>query len=262
LTEQEHPLEFLPELALGVLAEADAPGIRDHLAGCETCRAEYEAMLDAARLLPFAVEQVEPSPAIRESLMERIASEPTVLRPRVSQPSRPAWQRFAAIAAAVAVLVVAGGVAGAVLNNSDSSGLEAEVQQQGRLVQAVARGEAARGTAEQNGATAMLVYAPGTDAAFAVLEGLPALPEGKAYQAWFIDGAVPRSAGVFSQTDQGIWLDSDGDVGRFAAMALTIEDRKGAAAPTQDPFVVVDMRQASGSRQPISSTDWAAITTR
>ena len=88
MTDQEHPLEYLPELALGVLAEEDAPAIRAHLAECATCRAEYETMSQAARLLPYVVEDMEPSASVRDGLMERIASEPRLLR---RQNRWPAW---------------------------------------------------------------------------------------------------------------------------------------------------------------------------
>jgi predicted anti-sigma-YlaC factor YlaD len=68
-TDQDHPLEFLAELALGVLPESDAPAIRDHLSTCDSCRTEYETMERAALLLPYAVEDTEPGPQVRESLM-------------------------------------------------------------------------------------------------------------------------------------------------------------------------------------------------
>jgi hypothetical protein len=257
LTEAEHPVEFLPELALGVLAEDDAPGIREHIASCESCRAEYEVMVRAARLLPYAVEEVEPATEVREGLMERIAAEPRLLRARGVRPS---WQRFTAIAAGVAVLLAAGGVAGALLwRGNDNAGLEDEVGHQRELVQAVAQGTAARDTAEQGGTKATLVYAPGTDSAFAWLEGMPPLPEGKAYQAWFIAADAPKPSNVFSSTSGGVWLDSPGSVRDFSAFALTIEDKDGATAPSQQPFVVVALNTAAAQLHPFTMDDWLAM---
>jgi hypothetical protein len=185
--------------------------------------------------------------------MERIAEEPRVLRPRVI---RPAWQRFTAIAAAAAVLVILGGVVGAFLSSGDDS-LEEENARQGALVRAVAEGNARRDTFSDGGLNANVVYAPGQRSAFALLKGLPALPAGKAYQAWFIEGGAPRPSNVFSSFDDGVWLESPGDVANFAAMALTIEDKAGAEQPSQAPFMVVELGSTAGS---FDLSDWFALT--
>jgi hypothetical protein len=253
LTEQEHPVEFLPELALGVLPEGEAPGIRAHLEGCESCRAEYEIMTEAARLLPYAVEEAEPAPSVKTGLMDRIASEPRMLRPRVI---RPAWQRFTAIAAAAALLIAVGGFAGALMFRGDNSSLETENGRQGALVLALAEGNARRDTYEEGAMRASVVYAAGTESAFALLEGLPALPSGKAYQAWFIADGAPKPSNTFGGPGKGVWLESPGDVTGFAAMALTIEDKGGVDAPSQAPFMVVDLNAAAGS---FSLKDWFAL---
>lgn len=256
MTELDHPLDYLAELALGVLEPEHEPGIRAHLAACETCRGEFETMMRAARALPFAVQELEPAPAVREGLMQRIASEPRALRPR-RQPA--AWQRFAAIAAAAAVLVVAGGFAGAMLTGNDG-GLESEAARQRELVRAVARGDAGRDTAEQGPTRATLVYAPGTDSAFALIEGLPELPEGKTYKAWFIGGGTPRPSNAFTSGRDGIWLESPGAVDSFSAFALTIEDDADAKAPGQQPFVVVEL--GSSASHPITLPEWLALVER
>jgi anti-sigma-K factor RskA len=253
LTEQEHPLEYLPELALGVLAEDEAPGIRAHLESCESCRAEYEIMAEAARLLPYAVEEVEPAPSVKAGLMERIASEPRPLGARIV---RPAWQRFTAIAAAAAVLVAVGGLAGAMLFGVSDGDLEDENGRQGALVRAVAEGNARRDTFEDGAMRANVVYAPGADSAFALLAGMPELPSGKAYQAWFIADGAPRPSNVFSSVEDGVWLESPGSVTGFAAMALTIEDEEGADAPSQAPFMVVELNATAGT---FSLEDWFAL---
>ncbi len=259
MTDQEHPLEYLPELALGVLADVDAPGIREHLAGCETCAAEYDLMAEAARLLPFAVQDVEPHPSQRDALLDRIASEPRLLRPRTTN-GRPFWQWAGAVAAAAALFLALGGVLGVSIFGRSDSGLRAERDTQRELVQAVAQGTASRETAEQGGTKATLVYAPGTASAFAWLEGLPSLPAGKEYQAWFIGDGTPLPSNAFAGASGGVWVDSPGAVDKFAAFALTIEDEGGVQKPTQQPFVVVSLKSAA--RTPITWEEWIALTMR
>ncbi len=238
-----------------MLSEADEAAVRAHLETCPTCTQEHDEMLRAARMLPFAVQEVETTGGARESLMQRIASEPRALRPvRVN---RPAWQRFAAIAAVAALLIALGGVVGASLFGSSDDALTREAANQRTLVQAVAQGTASRDTSEAGGAKAMLVFAPGTRSAFAWLEGLPALPAGKDYQAWFIDSDSPKPSTAFASAG-GVWVDSPADVDGFSAFALTIEDKGGVPKPTQDPFIVVDLNAAA--RQPIGWQDWLAMT--
>lgn len=258
MSEVEHPLDWLPELALGVLADDEAASVRAHLQTCATCRAEFETMHTAARLLPFAVQEVEPPPGTRAGLMQRIAAEPRELRQR--NVIRPVWQRFAAIAAAAAVFIAVGGVAGALMFGGSDSALKEESKNQRTLVQAVAQGTASRETAEQGGTRATLVFAPGTDAAFAWLEGMPALPEGKEYQGWFIGTGAPLPANVFADSSAGVWFDAPEAVDKFAAFALTIEDDGGAAQPTTEPFVVVSLQSAA--RTPFTWQDWIALTMR
>jgi hypothetical protein len=185
--------------------------------------------------------------------MERIAAGPRQLRPR---PAPPAWQRFAAIAAAVVVMLALGGIAGMLVANG-GDGLEDENARQGALVRAVAQGNARRDTFEDGALRASVVYAPGQESAFALLEGMPPLPAGKAYQAWFIEGGAARPSNVFQESRDGVWLESPGDVAAFAAMAFTIEDEEGAEAPSQAPFMVVELGTSAGT---FSLEDWFAMT--
>jgi len=257
LFEEEHPVDFLPELALGVLGDEESAALREHLAGCEACTAEFEVMSKAARLLPYAGDEAEPRPEMREGLMERIASEPVVLR---AKPARPAWQRLSAIAAALVLLFGAGAVVGVAVSGSDD--LKEETERQQTLVRAVAEGDARRETAEDGDTRAVLVYAPDAESAFAMLEGLPALGDGKAYQAWFIADGPPLPSDVFTSAEEGVWLTSPEEVASFAAFALTIEDEDGADAPTQEPFLVMALGQSASARQPFTMREWLALTMR
>jgi anti-sigma factor RsiW len=244
LTEQnEHPLEFLPELALEALEEREAPAVRAHLATCETCRSEFEEMERVARLLPLAAEDVGPEPSVKAGLMERIAAEPRVVP--FSGRGRSRWQWLAATAAAAAVFLTLGAVLGVAFGGNDDSALQRDVSRQGRLVQAVAEGTAARDDFQSGGMQAVVLRARESHEAFAWLQGLPPLPAGKAYQAWFTkDGMNMEPSAVF-RSPGGVWLPAGGKLEEFVAMGLTIEDEDGASAPTQAPFMVVPFKQAA-----------------
>jgi len=248
-----HPLEFLPELALGVLPDAEEADVRAHLATCSVCTTEFHEMDRVAGLLPFSVEDAAPSPELKAGLMERIAHEPRQLG-RLARPTAaqrwPRWQWFSAAAAGVGVLLIAG-LAGFLIGNGGGNNanslLKANNLRQAALVQSVANGTVATTTAKQGGATATLLRAPGSSDAYAWLEGLPALPSGKAYEAWLTpDGKQFEPSTVFSN-GEGVWLIGSRDFGTYTAVALTIEDSGGAKQPTQAPFLEVTLRgQAAG----------------
>lgn len=68
--------ERLPDYALDLLDESERTQVATHLAGCASCRAEladYTAVVDK---LPLAAPTVEPSPALKTRLRQRITPAP------------------------------------------------------------------------------------------------------------------------------------------------------------------------------------------
>jgi hypothetical protein len=236
-TELEHPLEFLPELALGVLPAIDATSALAHLAGCESCRAEYEQMTRVVALLPLAASDGAPSAAVKSGMLDRIAREP---RPMVR--SRRRYGVWGAVAASAAALLVAGSLTGFVIGHSGNSAgqLQAELQRQTALVQAAAKGAMLTSEATNGGAWAAVVRAPGATWGYVWVDGLPALPAGKVYQAWFTrDGKTFEPSATFRFSEGGVWVQADSRLDSYAGLGLTIEDGAGGKTPSGDPFVKV-----------------------
>jgi len=238
----EHPLDYLPECALGVLPEDEASIVRAHVKQCDDCRAEYDEMARVAQMLPMAAEDRAPSPAVKDGLLERIASEPRALPGRII---RPRWAWAGSVAAGAAALLVAGGVLGATLWGGVTDGDDSD--RQATLVQSVAEGTVARDTVESNGVEAVFVHAPGARDGFAWVEGLPVLADGKAYQAWFIREGRAEPSAVF-RDGTGVWMRAGSGIDDYSAMGLTIEDEDGADTPSSAPFVVVNLRDAASRR--------------
>jgi hypothetical protein len=241
----EHPVEYLPELAMGVLAPAEMAELHSHLRACETCTAEYEELRRVTDLLPLAAEDLAPAEGLRGQVLERIAREPVSFAAAQEQRRQRAWMP-AAIAAGLALLALGGlaGFLGGRAAGDDASGGEREQQ----LVEAAAQGELSQTRMEQNGVTVSFVRAPGAASGFAWVEGLPALPEGKAYQAWFIRaGQDPEPSNVLRELPGG-WLDAAAPIEEYAAIALTIEDNDGARTPSGDPVAVVELDRAARAR--------------
>jgi hypothetical protein len=247
-TEREHPVDYLPELALGALPETEAAPIREHLEGCATCMADYTDMARVANFLPLAADDVAPSPAVKASLMERIARQPGPIEPRAH---RPLWP--AAVAASAAILLIAGALAGFLVGRTqnDEDALRAQIaalrasgQRDSSLVQAAARGTLQTSEARQGDAWAAFVRAPGSTWGYVWVDGLPPLPAGKAYQAWFSrDGLAYEPNAVFEVSKGGVWLWTDSKLDQYQDLQLTIEDAGGAKSPGADVILAVDLVQ-------------------
>lgn len=253
-----HPSELLAEFALGVLSDADADHVREYIANDPDAMSEVEEMLRVARLLPFAAEDREPSSDLRSGVLDRISREPapvaTAPEPKEQLPAnvipmkkRPSW--FVPMAAAAAaVLVVAAGVGGFALGDSGSGDdeLRAVSERQDSMLAAVSHGRYETASAENNGVRVSVVAERGATDAYTYVEGLPPLPAGKAYQAWFTKDMQAFEAGPTFATSAGsVWLQAHDAMDLYAAMAFTVEDDKGVQQPTQAPFVVVPLQASA-----------------
>ena len=242
--EPAHPREWLPELALGVLPEAEADPVRAHLEGCAECQAEFVTMTRAAELLPLAAPAEVPGTGGRERLLARVKTEPRSGGKILAFRRRAAWGAVAAAAVLLLFVGVGGFWAG------QQTGPDAElVDRQGAVVVAAATGELEVSRGGGGTARVALVRAPGEQAGFAFVEGLPELPAGRAYQAWFSrDGATFEPSSVFSSSDGGVWLTAGDAMRNYVALAFTIEDDGGAEQPPSDPFTVVPLNPSAASR--------------
>lgn len=245
-TEREHPVDYLPELALGALPELEAAPIREHLEECAACRADYSEMARVADLLPFATDDVTPSPAVKVSLMERIARHP---RP-IERPGR-RWRWSAAVAASAALLLIAGAGVGFLVGRTENdddalrseiAALRASGQRDASLVQAAARGTLQTSEARQGDAWAAFVRAPGATWGYVWVDGLPPLPVGKTYQAWFSrDGRSYEPNAVFEVSKGGVWLWTESKLDQYRYLQLTIEEIHGGETPGPQPILTVDL---------------------
>jgi hypothetical protein len=117
----ESHADLIGGYVLGALDPAEEAAMRRHLEECEDCRREYEALAGIPalldRIVPADVPPPEPSPALEEAVLDRVASERSraVRRPRLT------WPPKLALAGAVAVVVVAVAVALLVRDPADGA---------------------------------------------------------------------------------------------------------------------------------------------
>lgn len=79
--------DLLLDLAYGELSEADARRVRDHVAGCEACRAELDQLLGTRRLVS-ALPVLEAPPRGEQALLAAARAQAARARPR---PRAPRW---------------------------------------------------------------------------------------------------------------------------------------------------------------------------
>ena len=77
----KHVLDRLHDHVVGFGTEAEAAEVEAHLAGCPTCAAERAALEDALHALSFDLDPVEPPPALRRAILDRVATAPERFAP-------------------------------------------------------------------------------------------------------------------------------------------------------------------------------------
>jgi quercetin dioxygenase-like cupin family protein len=80
--------------SLEALDDAEVWAYRDHLlAGCEACTDELEGFEGVVRALPYAVEPTDPSPILRDRLMDAVADDLAAYRVAVDEDAE--WEPLA-----------------------------------------------------------------------------------------------------------------------------------------------------------------------
>jgi anti-sigma-K factor RskA len=219
---------------LGALTDLERQAFERHLAGCGECRGEIERLRPAADALPRSVEQMEPPPGLKASLMEVVERD---VGERSSASARRAPLRLrlpsfagirpALVGGALALGLLAGfGVAQLTGGGEDARIVVATVDE-GRLPQASGR---------------LQIAGDPEDGAILRVQGMPSLDSDRVYQAW-----VQRDGTVVPQPTFEVGEDGGGavavpdDLSDAEAILVTREPRGGARAPSERPLLRVPL---------------------
>lgn len=216
---------------LGALDERERADLEHHMAECAECREELQWLRGAADALPRSVEQYEPPPRLRASLLAEIGGEgegdrdrgPGLLRRLFSMPRRLTPGMAWAGAAAVLAIGVLGGY-------GLSQGLSGD---EVRTISA---------TAEGNAGGVLTVSGDGEDGAILRVTGLPQPTGGDVYQAWVQRGGTITPEPTFEVGEDGRGAVAvPEDLSGADAVMVTREERGGARAPTGAPVLTVGL---------------------
>ena len=219
---------------LGALTDLERQAFERHMAHCAECRDEIEQLRPAADALPRSVEQVEPPPSLKDSLMAVVEREAREAAPAEAPaaPRRSFRERFRmpairpAFALAAVLLGLAAGFGVAQLGGDESRTVVATVDQS-RVPQA---------------SGSLQVEGDGENGAILRVQGMPKLNEGQVYQAW-----VQRDGSIIPQPTFEVEPDGGGaaavpqDLTGAQAVLVTREARGGARAPTERPILSVPL---------------------
>jgi anti-sigma-K factor RskA len=213
---------------LGALSERERQAFERHLGGCRDCQEELERLRPAADALPGSVEQFQPPPRLKASLMEVVEREaqaeqpaPRRRRRRFLRPAaRPRFLR-PALAAAVVLIGLVVGFAVAQLGGDETRTVAATVDRAMRQAGGSLRIDDDRATLR--------------------LHDMPDLGGARVYQVWLQHGDRLVPARTFEVGESGAGRVELRDLRDADGVYVTREPRGGAQVPSEDPIVSVPL---------------------
>jgi anti-sigma-K factor RskA len=220
-----HPHPDLAGYVLGALDPGETAAFEQHLAGCETCRAEVEELQGLPELIDRAAPPIEVPPGLRERTFAAVERAAGARR-------RAPMLRLVGVAAALIVALLGG-----VVVSQFGGGGRGQVIE---LALAPQPGVSGRATVELRR----------VDDGVAIdmeVSGLAPNPPGSVYECWFVGpgDSLERpnrvSAGTFTVGAGGrasVRMHSAADLRRFPVMGVTLEQDGGDPRRTGQKILV------------------------
>lgn len=276
MSDSDRPIETLElscdevaELAglyvLDALEPAERAAVALHLAACQKAHEEMRELGSVVPALASLAEPIDAPAALRARVLDAVEREaaltaptrhttlsakPAPASPRVRVPvpaawRPPAWASWGAAIAAVVVLAVVGVWGLGLQQRADSADQRAVVLAEAIAVFSAPDSSVATLRDSVNPDTSGFAAISAEGRAYLVMVGLPAAPAGQTYQAWYIAGDQPFSAGLITVDADGYAVLENGQaVPGTEAVVLTKEPAGGSTQPTSEPFVVGELRPA------------------
>lgn len=255
--EQETLQDLAAAYALGALSPEEARRFESFLEGSPEARREVAEYRDVAALLALAGPEAAPSPDLRERVLSRLRA-PSI------RPAAPPRRSSAPWGALAAGLVAAVGLGFGYVQLREVRDLRAEL---GRTMQRLTETselltarEATLNAISEPGVRMFQLTAsgdpdPGIQLFWdqqrhrAIVHGfkLKQVPEGRAYQLWFIKDGAPVPSVTFKPEPDGhvsveqIPVPAEGEV---SAAAVTLEPESGSMQPTSPILLVGPLKRS------------------
>jgi anti-sigma-K factor RskA len=228
--------EELAAYMLGALEPGEERAFAEHLAGCDHCQARERWLRASVDVLPSAVEQHEPPPALRERLFDVVRREAGVpheaARPQPAAASSRSlaerlrdWLGAASLRPAAAltavVLLLAAGVAGYAIRGGGEGGGGATL-----TVTGTAAAPQTTGSVVRNGDSGILRVAN--------------LPQrrGRIYEVWLVQDGKPVPSTLFQVRRDGTGAAAiPSGLDASTQVMVTAEPPGGSDQPTTQPLL-------------------------
>lgn len=269
MNEQQHGMTGA--WALNALDADEREQMRRYLAEDPEAASEARAFEETAGALAGSLPPLAPRPELKAAVMARVATtrqlsplpeeepesadgaepadsaepaEPVIPLDRYRASVR--RSRWTAVAAAALLLTTLGGIGLWTSERAAQQEMEstlaamesqqAAVQQEREMLSAILAADDSSRLAVPvaDGGSLELMYSREQQAMIVQPAGLEALPEGRAYQLWMIDGDDVTSAGMLE--DPRAPMMRSGAIPQDVAIGLTIEPAGGSDQPTMDPI--------------------------
>ncbi len=227
---------------LGALSDSERAAFEGHLVDCHECRSEVEQLRPAADLLPRSVEQVEPPPSLKRSLMEVVELEAqergqaAAPAPGSERARRPLWGRLRdLLGGSLRPVLVAGGLLLGLMAGYGIAQLGGD--EGGRsVVASVNRG------AVPDASARLEIQGEGKRGAILEVRGMPSPRGDQVYQAWVERDGMIEPEMTFEVTPDGRGAVAvPDDLSDAKAVMVTQEPRGGSRAPTGNPLLTVSL---------------------
>lgn len=213
---------------LDALSPEESQAVEAHLGECPDCSQLIKELRSVVELLPLAVPQVDPSPALKERILAAVSDSAGVpVRPAPITPSalpvsrpvrrRPAWQNWGTqliAAAAILFFLISGGL----------TAWNLSLQQQLHSISASAPVTyAIKSTTPSSSVSGQVTYLPQQHLTVITMRDLPQTQGTQVYQGWLLQGKQPVSIGLLNIRDGVATVDYSGDLRQFDAAAVSKE---------------------------------------
>ncbi len=223
-----HVIDLIPALALNCLDEAEVALVSEHLKRCQECREELRAYQAVVDQLPLAVPQADPSPQIKQALLERVGQD------RIQSPQPSVWERLSNVFRSASPAWGLASLAVVVILLVSNLALWRQVNQLRSNPAATAlRVVNLDGTQFSPNASGMIIMSKNGETL--VVDHLGALSPEQQYQLWLIQDGKRTSGGVFSVSPEGyasLVIASPLPLDAYSAFGVTIEPQGGSPGPT------------------------------
>ena len=238
---------------LDALPEEERRSFEEFLAAHPERQAEIDELSAVAGLLAFSPEEQEPTPELRERIMEVVEAEAAPRRERRGSvfAGLAGYLGARGLAFGAAALLIIGLLSWNVLLQNQVDDLQGQVQNSQSQVedlQAQVRDAQAQqtqtvqlsGTWADQGAEAE-VASISDDRNVLVADNLPSVPQGQTCQIWVIKGDVPEPSGLFQPGGTETAAPITTPIKKGDTIAVTVEPAGGSEQPTTDPVLSAEL---------------------